>query len=250
MGIETFKKDEVIIEKDSYGTCAYVIQSGSVEVSDFVNNKKVVLAILGKEQIFGEMGLIEDRLRSATVTAIEDVRLVVISRERFNELFEKNPRILIPIIKNLFERLRTVNNLLISKKASDIAEPSEYAQSSDNRFAVLSGLNEASSDALGGGEMSINSFPFKVGREHQIGEDDVLSDNDLYLKDFLPFNVSINHFLIDKIAGRFVIMDRGSRIGTIVNGKRINEQNILNKKVNEIIVGMEPSLFAFKLEIR
>ena len=250
--MKTFRKGEVIIEKDSYGTCAYVIESGRVEISDFANNKRVVLAILGEEQIFGEMGLIEDKPRSATVTAIEDVRLAVIGRERFNQLFEKNPKVLLPIIKSLFERLRVVNNLLISKEAPDIVEPSEYVQSHDSRFAVLFGLNEVSSDALDGGEMKISSFPFKVGRKHEfeLGEDDVLSDNDLYLKDFLPFNVSRNHFLIDKIEGRFVVIDRGSRLGTIVNGKRINVQNILNKKVNKIIVGSKPSPFVFKLEIR
>jgi len=139
--MKTFRKGEVIIEKDSYGTCAYVIESGRVEISDFANNKRVVLAILGEEQIFGEMGLIEDKPRSATVTAIEDVRLAVIGRERFNQLFEKNPKVLLPIIKSLFERLRVVNNLLISKEAPDIVEPSEYVQSHDSRFAVLFCLN-------------------------------------------------------------------------------------------------------------
>ena len=114
----------------------------------------MVLAILGKEQIFGEMGLIEDKPRSATVTAIEDVRLTVISREHFNELFEKNPKVLLPIIKSLFERLRTINNLLISKVAPHIEVPSKYMQSADFTYAVLSGLNEISSDALGGGEIS------------------------------------------------------------------------------------------------
>ena len=70
------------------------------------------------------MGLIEDKPRSATVIAIDDVRLTEISRERFNELFEKKPKVLLPIIKSLFERLRTVNNLLINKEAPDIEEPS------------------------------------------------------------------------------------------------------------------------------
>ncbi len=246
----TFRKGEVIIEKGLYGTCAYIIESGSVEVSDLANNERVVLAILREGQIFGEMGLIDDKPRSATVTAIEDVQLTEISREGFNEFFEKNPKVLLPIVKSLFERLRTLNNKLINKEAREIAEPGEYVQSGDSRFAVLSGLNEASSDALGGGEVKISHFPFKVGREHGLGEADVLSvsDNDLYLTDFQPFNVSRNHFLIDKIKGRFVVIDRGSSVGTIVNGKRIDVQTILDK-VNKIIVGKEMSPFVFKLEI-
>ena len=77
MEIETFRKGDVIIEKGTHGTCAYVIESGRVEVSDLVNNKKIVLAVLEEEQIFGEMGLVEDQPRSVTVTAVEDVQLAV-----------------------------------------------------------------------------------------------------------------------------------------------------------------------------
>ena len=195
---ETFRKGEVIIEKGSHGECAYIIESGMVEISDLSGNDKVILAIMGEGQIFGEMGLIEDKPRSATITAIEDVRLTVVSQKYFNELFEKNPKVLLPIIKSLFERLRIANNLLISKEAPDILEPNEYEQEDDSLCVVLSGLNEMSTEALGGGEMKINSFPFKVGREHELKGSNVLSDNDLSLKDYLPFNVSRNHFLIDK----------------------------------------------------
>ncbi|MHC4268031.1 MAG: cyclic nucleotide-binding domain-containing protein [Planctomycetota bacterium] len=250
METKTFRKGEMIIEKDSHGTCAYVIESGRVEISNLANDKKVVLAILGEKQIFGEMGLVEDKPRSAKATAIEDVRLSVLTRERFNELFEKNPKALLPIIKSLFEKLRTANNLLINKDAPEFAEPSEYSQSDDSLFVVLSGLNEVSSESLGGSEMKIGCFPFKVGREHELGKNDVLSDNDLYLNDFLPFKVSRNHFLIDKKEGRFIVFDRGSHLGTIVNDKRIDVQKILNKKVNKIIVGSKSSPFVFKLEIR
>ena len=154
-----------------------------------------------------------------------------------------------PIIKSLFERLRTVNNLLISKEAPDIAEPGKYLQSDDSRFAVLSGLNEVSSDALGGGEMKISRFPFKVGRENELEKVDIFSDNDLNLNDDIPFNVSRNHFLIDKIEGKLIVIDRGSTMGTIVNGEKINTQKILNEKMNEIIVGSKASPFIFKLEI-
>ena len=92
MELKTFKKGDVIIEKGSDGTYAYIIESGKVEVSDLVNNEKAILAILGEKQIFGEMGLVEDKPRSATVTAIEDVRLAMLSRDNFNELFEKTPK--------------------------------------------------------------------------------------------------------------------------------------------------------------
>ena len=250
MELKTFRKGDVIIEEGLYGTTAYVIKSGKVEVSELVKNKKIVLAILEEGQIFGEMGLVEDQPRSATVTASEDVQLAVLSRDSFNDLFEKNPKLLLPIIKALFERLRTVNRMLMSKEVPDIVETEECEYSHDTEFIILSGLNESSSEALGGGEINISKFPFKVGRKHELEEVDVLSDNDLYLQDFPPFNVSRNHFQIDKVGSRYVVIDRGSRLGTIVNGGRINVQSVLNRKENEIIAGAHHSPFAFKLEIR
>ncbi len=84
METKTFRKGDVIIENGSYGTCAYVIKSGRVEVSDLVDNKKIVLGILEEGQIFGEMGLVEDQPRSVTVTAVEDVQVAMISRDKFN----------------------------------------------------------------------------------------------------------------------------------------------------------------------
>ena len=242
MELKTFRKGDVIIEKGSYGTCAYVIKSGRVKVSDLVNNRKKVLAILEAEQIFGEMGLVEDKPRSVTVMAIEDVQLAVLNRGSFNELFVRNPKVLLPIINTFFERLRTVNSMLMSKEAPNIVESDEYEFPHGTELIILSGLNESSTEALGGGKMNISKFPFKVGRKYE--------SNDLCLQELPPYNISRNHFLIDKLEGRYVIIDRESRLGTIVNGRRINLQSVLNRKENEIIAGPHRSPFVFKLEIR
>jgi len=241
--LKTFRKGDVIIEKGSYGTCAYVIQAGRVEVSDLVNNRKTVREILEEEQLFGERGLVEDKPRSTTVMAIEDVQLVVLNRNSLNQLFVENSKVLIPIIKEaLFERFRTANRMLMSKEVPDIVETDKCEYPHDTELIVLSGLNESSSEALGGGEMNISKFPFKVGRKH--------GSNDLCLQDFPPFYVSRNHFLIDTVEGRYVVIDRESRLGTIVNGRKINLQSVLNRKENKIIAGSLHSQFVFKLEIR
>ena len=62
--------------------------------------------------------------------------------------------------------------------------------------------------------------------------------------------VSRNHFLIDKTEDRYIVVYRGSRLGTIVNGGKIDVQSILNKRENEVIAGSHLSPFVFKLEIR
>jgi pSer/pThr/pTyr-binding forkhead associated (FHA) protein len=139
--------------------------------------------------------------------------------------------------------------MLISKEALS-EEAVEHKGFGHAKNVVLYGTNETSRDALDGGEIEIDKFPFKIGREHRSGGVDVFSDNDLSLQDSSPYNVSKNHFLIDKVEGRYVLVDRGSHLGTIVNGKRIDAQRVLNIGENTIIVGPKISPFVFKLEIR
>lgn len=242
MELRMFRKGDVIIEKGSYETCAYVIKSGRVEVSDLVNNRKMVLAIMEAEQIFGELGLVEDKPRSTTVMAIEDVQLVVLNQNSFNELFVKNPEELLPIINTFFERLRNTNRMLMSKETPIIVETNECEYPNDTDLVILSGLNESSSEALGGREMTISKFPFRVGRKRE--------SNDLCLQELPPYNVSRNHFLIDKLEEKYVVVDRESSLGTIVNGRRINLQSVLKRKENKIIAGSHRSPFVFKLVIR
>ena len=124
---------------------------------------------MDEKQIFGEMGLVEDKPRSATVTAVEGVRLAVLGRDNFNELFEKNPKVLLPIIKSLFERLRTVNRMLASKDTLGDKETKGHDGSGGVGVVVLSGISEAGKDVLNDSEMEINKFPFKVGREQSSG---------------------------------------------------------------------------------
>jgi hypothetical protein len=55
--------------------------------------------------------------------------------------------------------------------------------------------------------------------------------------------------LIDLVNEKYIVIDRGSSFGTIVNGTKIEEPCVLDKKVNEIIVGSQDSPFIFKLDI-
>ena len=250
---QSFKKGDVIIRQGSYETSAYIIESGKVEVSIVVNDKKTVFAIMGEKQIFGEMGLMDDRPRSATVTALDDTRVSVIDRKSFNEQLRKNPKILFPLIKALFERLRTANQNIAVKECLGVQTlGSKQKEPEKKGLVVMSGMNKTATNALGNDTPRIESFPYKVGRRSAIGEDDVFVDNDLFLEDNTekpPFNISSNHFLIDLVNKKYVVVDRGSSFGTIVNGTKIEEPYVLDKKVNYVVVGPHDSPFIFSLEI-
>ncbi len=250
---QSFNAGDVIIRQGSYETSAYIIESGRVEVSIMVNDKKTVFAILGKKQIFGEMALMDDKARSATVMALEETQVSVIDRKSFNEQLTKNPKILFPLIKALFERLRTANqNIAVRECLGAKTWGSKQKTPEKEGLIVMSGMNKVSIDALGNNIPRIESFPYKVGRKSAIGGDDVFIDNDLFLEENTekpPFNISSNHFLIDLINEKYVVVDRGSSFGTIVNGTKVEEPCVLDKKVNKIVVGPHNSPFIFKLEI-
>jgi pSer/pThr/pTyr-binding forkhead associated (FHA) protein len=111
---------------------------------------------------------------------------------------------------------------------------------------------KTATDALENDTPRIESFPYKVGRRSAIGKDDVFVDNDLFLVDNSekpPFTISSNHFLIDLVDEKYVVVDKGSSFGTIVNGTKIEEPCVLDKKVNYIIVGPDDSQFIFSMEI-
>lgn len=249
----TFKNGDIIIKQGSYETCAYIIESGRVEVSFTVNDKKTIFAILGKKQIFGEMALMDDKARSATVTALETTLVSVIDRKGFNEQLAKNPKMLFPIIKALFERLRVANqNIAIKDCLGAQTWVGKKKTPEKKGLVVMSGMSQTATKALADSKPRIESFPYKVGRKSAIGEDDIFIDNDLFLEDSVeepPFNISSNHFLIDLVNEKYIVIDRGSSFGTIVNGTKIEEPCVLDKKVNEIIVGSQDSPFIFKLEI-
>jgi len=101
------KKGDVIFREGNFSDTAYIIESGLFEVTKKTEDggyKRI--STLQKNDIFGEMGIIDGLPRSATVTALEDGRVTVVTKEDFETLARRNPNALMPILKILSMRLR------------------------------------------------------------------------------------------------------------------------------------------------
>ena len=108
-----FKTGSEVISEGEFGDCAYIVETGRLEVSKInEQNNAQVLGRLKENDIFGELGLIDGLPRSATVTALENGTVKVLTRESFNSLTSTNPEALIPIFKVLASRLRSTLNLV------------------------------------------------------------------------------------------------------------------------------------------
>jgi CRP/FNR family transcriptional regulator, cyclic AMP receptor protein len=113
MKTNCYKKGEEIIQEGMFSDCAYIIDAGSVEVSKKrPNGEKQIIGVLKENDIFGEMGLIDGLPRSATVVALEDCTISIMTQEAFNSLAQHNPQALMPILKVLAKRLRSTLTLV------------------------------------------------------------------------------------------------------------------------------------------
>ncbi|MEW6669602.1 MAG: cyclic nucleotide-binding domain-containing protein [Thermodesulfobacteriota bacterium] len=247
--VNAYRPGEVVIEEGSRGTSAYIILSGAVEVIKMSGEKEVPVATLGEGQVFGEMGLIEDRPRSATVRALTELKVRNIDRDHFNELLRTKPSVLIPIMKSLFERLRQASDMLAERGLG-----SSRPAAAERTFHVLmEGQTEEARSALGMPSLRIVKFPFLIGRESQNPDADVFYSNDLLIREKKPYVVSRNHLAVTNEGGVLWVMDRGSAFGTIVNGKEIGGQSRiirapLEKAVNQVILGPAVSKYIFLLK--
>lgn len=109
-----FVQNEVIFHEGEPGNSMMIIASGEVRVSQTHGpNSEEALMILKKGDIFGEMALLEDLPRSATVIAHSNAITLEISRIDFLNYIEKEPRngikILLKLGKTLSSRLRETN---------------------------------------------------------------------------------------------------------------------------------------------
>jgi len=93
---------EPVIREGEAGDRLCILYSGSVVVTKGGHE----LARLAAGDFFGEMALFDDEPRSATVTAVDDVEVLELERDRFHSLVRQRPAILMEVCSTLVRRLR------------------------------------------------------------------------------------------------------------------------------------------------
>ncbi len=111
MAQKTFKRNDIIIREGDYGDTFFQIVSGNVGIYlGYGTDQEQRLSVLGKDQFVGEMGVIETRPRSATVIAESDeVVLEEYTEKDLNMLFRNDPDRIMRILKQIGERISTLN---------------------------------------------------------------------------------------------------------------------------------------------
>jgi CRP/FNR family transcriptional regulator len=109
----TFASGEIVFrEGDASDTC-YVIRAGHARaVLEHPDGRSITLAQFGPGEIFGELAMLGEEPRSATVESIEDLMAIAILGPDMRRLLREHPEISIRLIASLGRRLREANDRL------------------------------------------------------------------------------------------------------------------------------------------
>jgi hypothetical protein len=258
----TYRAGEVIFAEGDYSTEAYIVRRGRVEVYVTRDGDRQ-LAVLHEGAVFGELALLTDQVRTASVRALDDAELVVIDQDGFLDLWRHHPDVLLPLLRVIFERVRDIvslaNELSLDERnravvAAHLGETESIAGHAPPRMpnVVLEGASAPARLVLEEAPLTLGRFPFRIGSDG--GSDRLFVHNDLVLpaRDTAP--VARSHCMFINVDGRCFLIDRGTRSGTFLNGQRVGGAGVpsrveLDEGRSELSIAGARSAYRFHVTV-
>ena len=119
--LKVYPKNTIIISEGDQSDSLYAVISGKLKVylSDD-EGKEIIINMLGAGDYFGELALIDEEPRSASVMTSEESQLAVISKTTFEEAMAGHPEMALTVIKGLVSRLRNLTENVKSLALMDV----------------------------------------------------------------------------------------------------------------------------------
>ncbi|MBL7177683.1 MAG: cyclic nucleotide-binding domain-containing protein [Desulfobacteraceae bacterium] len=112
---DLFHKGEIIIREGDHDRRLFIIISGGVDViKDLGGKNEKYMGTLGPYSYFGEMALIDDMVRSASVVAKGDTQLLSLDHWNLRQEIEKYPAMAIELLQMLSRRIRAIEKTLVN----------------------------------------------------------------------------------------------------------------------------------------
>lgn len=117
----SFPKNTVVIHENDPADSLFIIESGRVKVycSD-KNGKEFIMNTQGEGDYFGELALLDDSTRSASVRTVEKSSFCIIYKDDFNRVLDEHPNIARKLISNLAQRVRKLTSDVKSLALQDV----------------------------------------------------------------------------------------------------------------------------------
>ena len=107
----SYPPTQQVFQQNEVGETVFMVISGLVEVvREVSSDERVVLDTIGRGGAFGEMALLDDSPRSATIQTVEPSRFLVLHKQAFNETVMEYPRIALQICAVLSQRIRHLHS--------------------------------------------------------------------------------------------------------------------------------------------
>lgn len=168
---ETFIKNEVVFEKNTIGQAMYAILEGSVKVHD----KSHIYDTLSVGDCFGEYALIDNETRSASVTALEKIKVLKIERDDFLDLLQQDSGFAQGILSVMIKRHRELDTIQERLATSKIEL--------ENANSKLSGLINGAMDAIIMFNSNLRVVLTNTSANKLLENDDILQRNVLFFFD-------------------------------------------------------------------
>ncbi len=118
---KVYSDREIIIKQGETGDSMYVVQGGRVEVlQDSVKAGEQHLAFLDAGDFFGEMSVFEKEVRSATVRAAGEARVLKIDKKALLTRIREDPLLAVNLLKTMSHRIRKLNEEISRHKKTQL----------------------------------------------------------------------------------------------------------------------------------
>jgi CRP/FNR family cyclic AMP-dependent transcriptional regulator len=186
VGRKSFARGATVISAGDLTDSLYVIMSGrlKVTVSDD-QGREVIFAILDPSEFFGEMGLLDDSPRSASVVALEPCELLFLSKRDFKNCLQDNFDLAMTMMRGLVRRLREADRKISSLALMDVYGRVarlllEMSETIDGRKVVTKKLAKQDIAKMIGASREMVS---RVMRDLQSGGYIEVRGNSIYIRD-------------------------------------------------------------------
>jgi CRP/FNR family transcriptional regulator, cyclic AMP receptor protein len=116
MEVRTYGHDAIVFTEGDDGDGLYLVREGGVQISTVMHSgERKTLRKLGPGDFFGEMALIDNEPRSATVTALGETALYFFRRAAVLKLIEQSPILSVRLIREFSHRMREFNKHYIEE---------------------------------------------------------------------------------------------------------------------------------------
>jgi CRP-like cAMP-binding protein len=115
---KVYRDGEVIVRQGESGDELFVIQEGRLEILSENEGKETRLRIAGEGELIGEMAVFQRQVRSATVRALGEARVLTVDRKNFLRRINEDPSLAFRLIETMSRRIRELSAEIVRLRAA------------------------------------------------------------------------------------------------------------------------------------